>query len=112
MASYELSQASAAMSAMDDMVRSADAYPEFFGLRLKMPTIAMNLDPLTSREQAEHEDMEQLDHWAEQQYQTQLEGYVKRIWADTRTLATHTANGVVILATNRERWSTGFPEKS
>ncbi len=43
----------------------------------------MNLDPLTSREQAEHEEMEQLDHWAEQQYQTQLEGYVKRIWQHT-----------------------------
>jgi hypothetical protein len=43
----------------------------------------MTLDPLTSREQAEHEEMEQLDHWAEKQYQTQLEGYVKRIWQHT-----------------------------
>jgi hypothetical protein len=44
----------------------------------------MNLDPLTSREQAEYEDMEQLDDWAEKQYQTQLEGYVKRIWEATK----------------------------
>lgn len=61
----------------------------------------MPLDPLTSREQAEHEDMERQDDWAEAQHKSLLESYVKRIWADTRTLASHTANGVVILATNR-----------
>ena len=44
--------------------------------------MSANLDPLTSREQAEHEEMERLDDWAEKQYQTQLEGYVKRIWQD------------------------------
>jgi hypothetical protein len=48
----------------------------------------MTLDPLTSREQAEHEEMEQLDHWAEKQYQTQLEGYVKRLWDATKVYTT------------------------
>ena len=42
----------------------------------------MNLDPLTSREQAEHEDMERQDDWAEAQHKALLESYVKRIWKD------------------------------
>jgi hypothetical protein len=44
----------------------------------------MTLDPLTSLEQCTYEEIEQLDDWAEKQYQTQLEGYVKRIWAATK----------------------------
>ena len=43
----------------------------------------MNLDPLTSREQAEHEEMEQMDDWAEAQHRALLESYVKRIWQHT-----------------------------
>ena len=45
---------------------------------------AINLDPLTSREQAEHEEMECQDDWAEAQHRALLESYVKRIWDDTR----------------------------
>jgi hypothetical protein len=44
----------------------------------------MNLDPLTSREQAEHEDMERQDDWAEAQHKALLESYVKRIWNATK----------------------------
>ena len=61
----------------------------------------MNLDPLTSREQAEHEEAERLDDWAEAQQKALLESYVKRIWEGTRTMASYTANGVLILATKR-----------
>ena len=61
----------------------------------------MTLDPLTSREQFESEEAERLDDWAEAQHKALLESYVKRIWADTRTMASYTANGVVILATHR-----------
>jgi hypothetical protein len=43
----------------------------------------MNLDPLTSREQAEHEDMERQDDWAEAQHRALLERYVGQLWADT-----------------------------
>ncbi len=45
----------------------------------------MNLDPLTSREQAEHEEMERQDDWAEAQHRALLESYVKRFWAMTTT---------------------------
>ena len=43
----------------------------------------MNLDPLTSREQAEHEDMERQDDWAEAQHRALLESYVRDIWVGT-----------------------------
>jgi hypothetical protein len=39
-------------------------------------------DPLTSREQAEHEEAERMDEWAEDQHKALLESYVKRIWKD------------------------------
>ncbi len=44
----------------------------------------MNLDPLTSREQAEHEESQQMDDWAEAQHTALLESYVKRLWEVTR----------------------------
>jgi hypothetical protein len=43
----------------------------------------MNLDPLTSREQAEHEEQQQLDDWAEAQHKALLESYVRDIWDNT-----------------------------
>ena len=45
----------------------------------------MNLDPLTSREQAESEEAQQMDDWAEAQHRALLESYVKRLWNDTAT---------------------------
>jgi hypothetical protein len=46
----------------------------------------MNLDPLTSREQFESEEAQQMDEWAEAQHTALLESYVKRIWEETRTI--------------------------
>lgn len=43
----------------------------------------MNFDPLTSREQAEHEEMERQDDWAEAQHKALLESYCRRIWDAT-----------------------------
>jgi hypothetical protein len=48
---------------------------------------AMYDDPLTSREQAEHEEMERLDEWAEDQHQTELELHAKELWAKTARYA-------------------------
>ena len=61
----------------------------------------MHLDPLTSREQAEHEDMERQDDWAEAQHKALLESYVRRIWDETKFLASYTANGVTFIRTER-----------
>ena len=52
---------------------------------LEKKVIAMNLDPLTSREQAESEEAEHMDDWAEAQPKALLESYVKRIWLNTLT---------------------------
>jgi hypothetical protein len=43
----------------------------------------MTLDPLTSREQAEHEESQQMDDWAEAQHTALLESYVKQLWEST-----------------------------
>lgn len=43
----------------------------------------MNLDPMTSREQAESEEAEKQDDWAEAQHKALLESYCRRIWDAT-----------------------------
>ncbi len=50
----------------------------------------MNLDPLTSREQAEHEEAEKLDDWAEAQHRALLESYCRKIWRATKYVQSST----------------------
>jgi hypothetical protein len=52
------------------------------------------IDPMTSYEQHEAEQMERLDEWAEDQHQTELELHAKQLW--TRTRFIHRIHGQVI----------------
>jgi hypothetical protein len=45
------------------------------------------IDPMTSYEQHEAEQMERLDEWAEDQHQTALELHAKELWQRTKTTA-------------------------
>jgi hypothetical protein len=42
------------------------------------------IDPMTSYEQHESEQMERLDEWAEDQHQTELELHTKVLWTRTK----------------------------
>jgi hypothetical protein len=53
------------------------------GIRLPEPEKTMTLDPLTSREQAESEEAQQMDDWAEAQHTALLESYCKALWQAT-----------------------------
>jgi hypothetical protein len=53
------------------------------GIRLPEPKEQTMIDPMTSYEQHEAEQMERLDEWAEDQHQTELELHAKQLWKGT-----------------------------
>jgi hypothetical protein len=55
------------------------------GIRLPEPKEQTMIDPMTSYEQHEAEQMERLDEWAEDQHQTELELHAKQLWTRTKT---------------------------
>jgi hypothetical protein len=59
------------------------------GIRLPEPKEQTMIDPMTSYEQHEAEQMERLDEWAEDQHQTELELHAKELWARTRRYFVH-----------------------